>query len=65
MVIVAYNKNGNVYYDYNNERGKFVASNAKFVSVSGNYIVYEKNGHIYKAEVNSSGSICTNNILVR
>ena len=64
-MIIAYDKNGNVYYDYNNIRGILVASNARFVSTSGNYIAYEKNGHIYKAEVNSNGYICRRNILVR
>lgn len=64
-MIVAYDKNGSVYYDYGNRHGILVTSNARFVSVSGNYIVYEKNGHIYKAEVNSFGSICRSGILVR
>lgn len=64
-MIIGYDKNGNVYYDYDNRRDNLVASNAKFVSVSGNFIVYERNGHIYKAEVNSAGYISRNNILVR
>ena len=64
-MIIAYEKNGSVYYDYGNRRGILVSSNSSFVSVSGNFIVYEKNGHIYKAEINDNGYICRSGILVR
>lgn len=63
-MIVAYESNGTVYYDYGNRTRIYVASNAKFISVSGNFIVYEQRGTIYKAEVNSNGTICRSGIYV-
>ena len=64
MAIIAYDKNGFVYYDLGNRRGVLAASNATFVSVSGNFIVYRKNNHTYKAELNNNGYITISNILV-
>ena len=64
MPIIAYEKNGKVYYDYGYRRLIYVADGS-FVSVSGNFIVYKKNnGHIYKAEVNQNGYICRRDIYV-
>ncbi len=63
-MIIAYDKNGSVYYDWGNRRGILVASNATFVSVSGNFIVYRKNNRTYKAEVNNNGYIVRSGILV-
>ena len=64
MVIIAYDRNGSVYYDYGNRHGILVASNATFVSVSGNFIVYRTNNRTYKAEVDKNGYICRSGILV-
>lgn len=63
-MIIGYQKGNNVYYQWGSRSNILVASNARFVSVSGNYIVYEKNGRTYKAEVNQNGYIVRNNILV-
>lgn len=63
-MIIAYDKNGSVYYDWGNRRGILVASGATFVSVSGNFIVYRKNNRTYKAEVNNNGYIVRSGILV-
>lgn len=63
-MIIGYQRGNNVYYQYGNRSDILVASNARFVSVSGNFIVYEQNGHTYKAEVDSNGYICRSNILV-
>ena len=63
-MIIGYQKGNSVYYQWGNRSNILVASNARFVSVSGNYIVYEKNGRTYKAEVDQNGYIVRNNILV-
>lgn len=63
-MIIGYQKGNNVYYQWGCRSNILVASNARFVSVSGNFIVYEKNGRTYKAEVDQNGYIVRNNILV-
>jgi len=63
-MIIAYEKNGSVYYDWGNRRSILVANNASLVSVSGNFIVYKKNGRVYKAEVNENGYIRARDIFV-
>ena len=63
-MIIGYQKGNNVYYQWENRSNILVANNARFVGVSGNYIVYEKNGRTYKAEVDQNGYIRCNNILV-
>lgn len=54
-MIIVYQKGNNVYYQWENRSNILVANNARFVGVSGNYIVYEKNGRTYKAEVDQNG----------
>lgn len=63
-MIIAYEKNGSIYYNWGNRSNIFVVSNARLVSVSGNFIVYEQRGSIYKAEVDSNGNVCRTNIYV-
>lgn len=63
-MIIGYQRGNNVYYQYGNRSDILVASDARFVSVSGNFIVYERSGHTYKAEVDSNGYICRYDILV-
>ncbi len=64
-MVIAYEKYGSVYYDFGIMKSNLVSTQATLVSVSGNWIVYEKNGHIYKAEVNSNGYIKQRDVLVR
>lgn len=60
--IIAYDKNGNVYYDYGCRKSNLVGRGS-LVSASGNCIIYKNENRIYKAELDCNGWIKSRGIL--